>query len=190
VVTYRGITNSLAVGFGEGLVPFGSEGLYLPPHYAFEVDDPGCPYLIEIRVAVIEGQPRCADLRLQMRPGGSPVSSENLRKIPLARYVRESPRLYAVRADFDENGEVMFLASTGVEDFTPLDRAARQRPRRAMTPDLLRDVARVYLEAESKPTQAVMRRFSLSRPTAGRWVGLARKGGFIPTAPNEKESEQ
>jgi hypothetical protein len=175
VVTYRGITNSLAVGFGEGLVPFGSEGLYLPPHYAFEVDDPGCPYLIEIRVAVIEGQP---------------VSSENLRKIPLARYVRESPRLYAVRADFDENGEVMFLASTGVEDFTPLDRAARQRPRRAMTPDLLRDVARVYLEAESKPTQAVMRRFSLSRPTAGRWVGLARNGGFIPTAPNEKESEQ
>jgi hypothetical protein len=190
VIRYEGIRHALTVGFGEGLVPFGGDGLYLPPHYAFTVDDSECPYLIEIHVSVIDGQPRCADLRLRMRPGGSPVSSENLRKIPLARYVRESPRLFAVRADIDENGEVMFMASTGVEDFASLDRAAKERPRRAMTPELLRDVARVYLEAESKPTQAVMRRFTLSRPTAGRWVGLARKSGFIPPLPNEKEAEQ
>jgi len=69
----------------------------------------------------------------------------------------------------------MFVHSTGPGDAPLLARAAQQRPRQQMTDELLKEVARVYSEAESKPTLAVMRRFHLSRPTAGRWVGLARK---------------
>jgi len=181
----RGLTNALAVGF-EGLVPHGSEGLHLPPRYAFEVDDDVCPFLVEIHVAVVEGQPRCAELRCRPRPGGPPVSSEGLRRLPLGRYLRESASLYAVRAQFDEQGEIVFLQDTGTGDEEPLARAAKQRPRRQMTDDLLRDVARVYTEAESKPTQAVMRRFGLSRPTAGRWVMVARERDFLPAAPDRR----
>ena len=110
------------------------------------------------------------------------MSSENLRKVRLALYLRESAGLYTERAKFDEQGEIVFAQATGRGDEALIARAAKQRPRRQMTDDLLRDVARVYLEADSAPTQAVMRRFGLSRPTAGRWVWQARKRKFLPPA--------
>jgi hypothetical protein len=159
----------------EGLVPYGTEGVHLPPRYSVEVDDSNCPVLVEVHVVVIDGQPRCAELRCRPRPGGPPVTAENLRQVTLARYLRDSAVAYSVRVEFDEQGEWVFVQATGTGDEPMLERAARQRPRRQITDELLRDVARVYSEAETKPTLAVMRRFDLSRPTAGRWVGLARK---------------
>jgi hypothetical protein len=166
----------------EGMVPYGTEGLHLPTRYDVEIDDPECPILLEIHVAVVDGQPRCAELRCRPRPGGPPVSSENLRRVPLARYVRESAALYSMRVVVYDAGQVL-VSSTGTGDEPLLARAAQQRPRQHMTDDLLRDVARVYSEAGTKPTLAVMRRFYLSRPTAGRWVVLARKRGFLPELP-------
>jgi hypothetical protein len=159
----------------EGMVPYGTEGLHLPPHYAVKVDDPDCPVLVEVHVAVVDGQPRCAELRCRPRPGGPPVSSESLRRVALARYLRISTEMYSGRVEFNEHGEVMFVQTTGPGDEPLLARAAQRGPRKQMTDELLRDVARVYSEAKSKPTLAVMRRFHVSRPTAGRWVALARK---------------
>jgi len=176
VARLRGLTG--LASSDEGMVPYGTEGLYLQTRYAFEVDDPECPVLLEIHVAVVDGQPRCAELRCRPRLGGPPVSSESLRRVALARYLRDSTTLYSVRVEFDEDGRVMFEQTTGTGDEALLARAARA-PRRQMTDDLLRDVARVYSEAYSKPTLAVMRRFHVSRPTAGRWVALARDRNFI-----------
>ena len=169
----------------EDMVPYGTEGgLHLPTRYAVEVDDPKCPILLEIHVAVVDGQPRCTELCCRPRPSGQPVSSENLRRVPLARYVRESAELYSMRVVVYGPGiDQVVVQATGTGDEPLLARAAQQRPRQAMTDDLLRDVARVYSKAESKPTLAVMRWFFLSRPTAGRWVVLARKRGFLPELP-------
>jgi hypothetical protein len=164
------------------MVPYGTEGLQLPPRYAVEVDDPNCPVLVEVHVVVVDGQPRCAELRCRPKSGGPPVTSESLRRVALARYLRESTTAYAQRVEFDEHGQVVFAQSTGTGDQPLLARAAQKRPRQQMTDELLRKVARVYSEAESKPTLAVMRHFYLSRPTAGRWVGLAREHGFLPPA--------
>jgi hypothetical protein len=166
----------------EGMVPYGTEGLLLTTRYSVEVDDPECPILLEIHVAVVDGQPRCTELRCRPRPGGPPVSSENLRRVPLARYMRESAAQYSMRVVVYDAGQVV-VSSTGTGDEPLLARATRQRPRQRMTDELLRAVARVYSEAGTKPTLAVMRRFYLSRPTAGRWVGLARKRGFLPELP-------
>ncbi len=187
MTVYRGLTPT--AGPTGGLVPYGTEGLHLPPRYAVEVDDPECPFLVEIHVAVVDGQPRCAELRCRPRPGGPPVTSEGLRRVALARYLRESTVAYAEHLVLDEHGEVMFGRATGTGDESLLARAAQRRPRRQMTDDLLRDVARVYTEAESKPTVAVMRHFQVSRPTAGRWVMTARERGFLPKVPTKKASK-
>jgi len=170
----------------EGMVPYGTEGLYLPTRYAVEVDDPKCPVLLEVHVVVQDGQPRCAELRCRPRPGGPPVSSEGLRSVPLARYLRESAYLYSVRVTELDEGRGLLVSATGTGDEPLLAEAARRSPRQQMTDDLLRDVARVYSDAGSKPTQAVMRRFHVSRPTAGRWVGLARSRGFLPKMPTKR----
>ncbi len=172
----------MATTYPEGLVPYGTEGLHVMPRYAFEVDDPQCPTLLEIHVAVIDGQPQCAELRCRPRPGGPPVTSESLRWVALSQYVRASAELYCVRVVGHDEGQVV-VSATGTGDGPLLARAAQQHPRQQMTDELLRDVARVYSEAGSKPTIAVMRRFHLSRPTAGRWVGIARKRGFLPKLP-------
>jgi hypothetical protein len=173
----RGLTPAAVTD--EGLVPYGSEGLHLPPHYGVEVDDAACPLLVELRVGVIDGQPRCEELRCRPRAGGGPVSSEDLRRVPLGRYLRESAALYSVRIEVDSEGKWLFMQPTGSGDEPLLAGAAHRRPRRQMTDELLRDVARVYSAALSKPTLAVMRRFHVSRPTAGRWVMEARRRGLL-----------
>jgi hypothetical protein len=171
----------------EGMVPYGTVGgLHLPPRYAVAVNDPDCPVLVEVHVAVVDGQPRCAELRCRPRPDGPPVSSESLRRVALARYLRQSAAMYSIRVSLDEKGDVIFMQATGTGDEADLAQAAGRQPRRQMTEDLLRDVARVYSEATSKPVLAVMRRFELSRPTAGRWVMEARKRGFLPPANEPK----
>jgi hypothetical protein len=170
----------------EGMVPYGTEGLQLPPRYAVEVDDPKCPVLVEVHVVVVDGQPRCAELRCRPKSGGPLVMSEDLRHVALARYVRQSAGMYAYRVEVDEDGQVVFAQSTGTGDEPLLARAVQKRPRQQMTDERLREVAQVYSEAGSKPTMAVMRHFYLSRPTAGRWVGLARDRGFLPPVSEPK----
>jgi hypothetical protein len=104
--------------------------------------------------------------------------------------LRDSAVAYSFHVKVDEHGEVVFVQATGTGDEQLLDRASRQRPRQQMTDERLREVARIYSEAESKPTLAVMRRFDLSRPTAGRWVGLARKRFPDEMPPLGKASRQ
>jgi len=123
-----------------------------------------------------------------MRPGGSRVSTVSLRGIQLARYVREFALLYAVHTQLDENGEVVFVQPTGTGDEVDVALAARQRPPRQMTDKFLRDVARVYTKAKSKPVIAVMQRFGSSRPTAGQWVMVARERGFL--APSTRKGRR
>jgi hypothetical protein len=156
--------------------PYGSEGLYLQNEYAVEVDDPRCPVLLEIHVEVIDGRPECVELRCRQRPGGPPVSSERLRQVALRRYLRESTRLYSDLVLPE------LVQATGTGDELILARAEQESRRRAqpITDEHLAEVAEVYSAAGSKPTQAVLHRFHVSRPTASRWVRLARDRGFLP----------
>ena len=127
----RGLTAIVAGGSGPDMVPYGTEGLYLLRQYAVEVDDPECPVLVEVHVEVIDGQPRCVELRCSPKPNGPPVSSEILRQIPLGRYVRQSAGLYSER--WTVQGDIELHAATGSGDEPLLVRAAQRRPRRQMT---------------------------------------------------------
>ena len=63
------------------------------------------------------------------------------------------------------------------------DRAPQgRRPRkRKVTEDMLGEIARVYRDHfDEGPWQAIQDRFSVSESTAGRYVLLARKAGYLP----------
>src|SRR5579862_1621069 len=171
-----------ATFYPEVMVPYGSDGLYLPREYRVEVDDPECPVILELTVAMLDGRPECVDLRARHRANGLPISSEHLRRIALRRYVRESTWLYSVRVQ--TIGETELVHVTGGDDSPLLSRAHQQRrrgPIRPITDELLSEVADVYRGGEPAGTRAVVQHFHTSRATASRWVGAARKNGFLPT---------
>jgi hypothetical protein len=59
--------------------------------------------------------------------------------------------------------------------------AERIRRRRDITPELLEQVAAVYLSADpSRPTAEVRAAFNVSAPQASRYVRAAREAGLIP----------
>ena len=175
----------------EGLVPYGSEGLHLPPRYGVEVDDDACPFLVELQVVVSDGRPRCSEVRFRQRPDGAPVTSESLRAVPLARFLRESTAAYSVWVQYGADGEVMFVQASGRGDMPAHDRAAARRPRRQLTDDLLRQVAEVMAEAPSTPVVAVMRRFGpMSRATASRWRKAALDRFPEQTPPPRQHSKR
>src|ERR1700683_3244660 len=181
----QGLTRTDRASAPGGLVPYGREGLLVLPAYGVEVDDPRSPYLYEIEVVVIDGQARCDELRVLRRPAGPPVTSEALRRVPLATYLMLSASLFTYHAQLDENGDVVFMQSTGSGDEAALVRAAR--PQTKATDTHLREVARIYMESGKKPTLAVQRAYGVSRATAARWVRAARDKKFI-TDTNKKES--
>jgi|SRR5665647_1061483 len=66
------------------------------------------------------------------------------------------------------------------------------RRRDRVTDDLLREVADVYRKAWAAgdpPTQAVASHFYKSHSTAARWVGLARKAGYLGPADGSRGGE-
>jgi hypothetical protein len=68
-------------------------------------------------------------------------------------------------------------------------RVGRNRTRRKVTDELLQEVAALYRDTvDSGPWRAIAERFSVSETTAGRYVGLARKAGYLPaTRPGKKK---
>lgn len=70
----------------------------------------------------------------------------------------------------------------GITKGPPLRQPASKR---AITADLLRDVAGTYREAVSRglaPLKAIGERFEVSHSTAGRWVQIARHNGVLGKA--------
>lgn len=55
--------------------------------------------------------------------------------------------------------------------------------RRKITPEHLQEVAKIYTAAQASddpPTQTVKVHFAVSHSTAAKWVGAARKAGYLP----------
>jgi hypothetical protein len=159
---------------------------------------PDLPYLVSLVVENVGAEPRCCELHVLARPDGAPVTSENLRRLPVGELVRR------VVAEQD-----VWVSETGDFPWTLLDRTntgdpagrdreefhaylrARKREerrgRRRITDDDLRRVADTYRRALAQgepPTQAVKDALVLKNTArAARWVMRARQEGFLGEAP-------
>lgn len=162
------------------------------------IDLPDLPYLVSLVVENVGAEPHCCDLHVLARPGGPPVTSENLRRLPVAELVRR------VVAEQD-----VWVSETGDFPWTLLDPASGADPagrdrrefdaylrarlreeakgRRRITDDDLRRVADAYRLAMAQgnpPTQEVRAAMHLRTDAqAARWVMRARQEGFLGEAP-------
>jgi hypothetical protein len=175
------VTTQLSGGFPAGGFPVPWRPDYaLPRQWHSTLDGEGLPYIVELDFAADEAGPSCQALRLVAREAGEPVSARRLREVPVAECIQVAISSAAMR--FERRAGELRVAIGGTDPADTMELARKVRPRSATTSDEhLREVADVYLKAPEKPTRAVEDAFGpISHSTAARWVGEARRRGFIP----------
>jgi hypothetical protein len=122
----------------------------LSPQY-LHIDEPDLPYVLDVELVVEEQRAVCEAILVSRRPGGSPISGEGLRRIPLRRILHEATELGTAWAM--ERG----AAAPGTIKLVPAGPASRRRAEatlrsrrssRSVTPDDLRTVARAVRTAQ------------------------------------------
>lgn len=165
---------------GAGMLRIG-EGLMAPGEYGITLDGEDIPYVIELDVALEAEKPVCKELRARQRPGGPPVTSETLRRIPVARILRDTLQDVAFRVTETGPGEYRLEPVHEQEDVEATFAAARKRE--PLTENRLEKAALIYRDAEARgdpPTKAVAEAMHVSRSTAARLVREARNRKLLP----------
>jgi hypothetical protein len=159
----------------EVIEPLTEDGQFSPPE--IRDDERGYSYRQVDRTAVYkfemqDGVPRCVSVSLGSPPGLEEIRPDDLRKVQIEA---------ALAAILD------FFAGTNAQGFHayPVVRKAgvelvRKRKRRALTEEVLREVAVIYEDnIDSAPTQAVADHFDIELRTASLRVKRARESGYI-----------
>jgi hypothetical protein len=152
------------------------------------VDMPDLPYVLDVEVGVLHGDPICVSLRAQQRPGGPAVTRSGLNSIPVEQIVRFATAETAMSVSKQAEHNIL-------RPLTPAEKAvefrALQRPRgRRAEPGqqqlLVERAATMYRELTSSgvrhPKPVIATELSLSRSYVGALLGRARKQGLLATA--------
>jgi hypothetical protein len=135
--------------------------------------------LVTLHLQVADGRPILTGLWIGPVAPNRPareITATEIRSLPVKELVENAIRAVAVSiADATPYPYRTDLDSAGVM-------ALRARRRRAMTNELLSEVARVVSEPVNAdaPTRAVAEQLHCSYRTAGRWVAEARARGLLP----------
>lgn len=175
---------------GAGVVPTADRESFVPRQFAAETELGEVGVTLEMEIAVNERlQATCTALRVQAGEGGQ-VTGDLLRQVPLARLLREAVATAASMFKFQRRlpgGGARFELFPGGDAAADIyERAKAPRRGLPLTDDELREVADIYREAVARgdrsPTRAVGEAKHAARSTAARWVGKARKKGFLGPA--------
>ena len=150
---------------------------------------------LEIRITE-RGEPRCVGISVRDEEG---VSSQALRRVPVARFVKEAFTVAASRFESVKKGGkpiARILSTTSKDRARFYERFAKdvRQPRSGspLTDEHLGQVAELYraaVERGDPPTQTVAETMHVTRPTAGRWVAKARERGLLGPAKRGRGGE-
>ena len=130
--------------------------------------------------AVRDGDVWCSGMSLDAKPAGREVTPADVEIV--ARGLKDWTQIAGLAALRGDQGQRPPDEAHGPAQ-DAADRAPQgRRPRkRKVTEDMLGEIARVYRDHfDEGPWQAIQDRFSVSESTAGRYVLLARKAGYLP----------
>jgi hypothetical protein len=172
-------------------------GLWLTHEIIREVDDPGLPYLLRLKIGALDGRLAVREAVISRREEGPPVDAIGLRRVAIDRYLRRvldemtaklpSPAVRVVSPPWEAPGGStwQYQAPPGEAD---LQRFATIQRHRQSPAELLPKVAEVYRAALADPATArrpsleVARRLFKSRTHAARLVAMAREAGLLGPA--------
>jgi hypothetical protein len=174
-----------------GIIPLGPE-LAIPRAFTSRMEIEG-RYSLEADLAYEQpvggrvGHFVCNRLTITRREDGPPVTTEGIREIPVAAFLRLSVEANLVRVGpRQHDGHTSSWELTWVG---PIALSERARAGGGPGEEDLRAVADVYQLAYvtgGAPTKTVMERLGLSRSTASRWIALARKRSLLGPATPRK----
>ena len=136
-------------------------------------------YDIEMTLDVIGGRMQCVRLCAVQRDGGPPVTTENLRRVPVGQIITLASldgRLVSECVPDPENPG-SFVPAADSWTPPPVDFAEA-----GMTDEALEQAARVYrmaLATGARPFGVLERDFNLPRAKASRWITTARRRGIL-----------
>lgn len=131
-------------------------------------------YDLRLNLDIVAGRLACIELCAHRREGGPVVTSENLRRIPVGRYVT----LAAI--DLELVHEVRTAA--GGFELVPFEPPPSDFAAAGMTDEALREITRLYVWAAAtgeRPYGLLERDYSLPRAKAARWLATARRRGIL-----------
>jgi len=153
----------------------GSEDITVYRSYEVHVDEEEpLPYVVDLEIDYDDDEDRfvVTSLNFSRKEAGEGVTTEGLRTIPVSKLMQravDDPNFLGKRERHEG-----FVTLT---PFTPHDITGR-----GPSDEALRYVAAAYkfsYAIQEPPTQGVMKRLNLPRTTAGKWVMLARRRGFL-----------
>ena len=134
----------------------------------------------KVSFGVRDGDVWCSGMSLDAKPAGREVTTADVETV--ARGLKDWTQiagLSALRGDQEQLPPDE--ADRPAQDAADRAPQARRPRRRKVTDDMLGEIARVYRDHfDEGPWQAIQDRFSVSESTAGRYVLLARKAGYLP----------
>jgi hypothetical protein len=172
-------------------VPLGP-GLAAPREFTFQLEEERRRYSLEADMVYEQPVGRmghfvCDRLIVKRREDGPPITTEGLREIPVAAFLRA-----AVEANLMRVGPTLHEGKTPTWTLTwagPIALSERARAGGGPSEKDLRAVADVYQIAYvtgGPPTKTVMERLGLPRSTASRWIRMARERGLLgPATPGK-----
>ena len=174
-------------------IPIGP-GLGAPREFTFRVEEEG---LYSLEADVVYEQPvggRMGHfvvdrLTIRRREDGPPVTTEGLREIPVAAFLRLALEGSLLRIGPTERDEERRTSSWKLTPLGPIALSERAQAGGGPSDADLRAVADIYQLAYltgAAPTKTVMQRLDLPRSTASRWIRMARDRGLLGPATPRK----
>jgi hypothetical protein len=166
-------------------------GVMLPEQFIarFIVKD---DHTVEMEIATVDGAPVCNAVRVIRHPGRPSLSGHELRRFPLAEWVKYACSMVGVG---NQGGVRTTTAEWQTEAYrADIERAVPQpRRRNVLTDEFLKEVATTYkANADSAPIEVIRDVHGeggyVAHSTAARWVRLARERGFLPPTTQGKAS--
>jgi hypothetical protein len=177
-------------------IPIGP-GLGAPREFTFRVEEEEEEGLYSLEADVIYEQPvggRMGHfvvdrLIIRRREDGPPVTTEGLREIPVAAFLRLALEGSLLRIGPTERDEERRTSSWKLTPLGPIALSERAQAGGGPSDADLRAVADIYQLAYltgAAPTKTVMQRLDLPRSTASRWIRIARDRGLLGPATPRK----
>ncbi|WP_344689535.1 hypothetical protein [Blastococcus jejuensis] len=141
-----------------------------------EADSDPLDFAVKMEIDIVEGRLSCVSLTAERLPDGPPITSEGLRRVPVAEYVMLAARY----------GREILLERIPRSDGTYRLAEFKSPPanfaKDGMTDEALEQVARLYAWAQAtgrKATGVLLNDYGMPRPTATRWIQTARRRGIL-----------